>query len=95
MTARRAYPRSCFWPRCTRTVPANRLGCRPHWYALPKVLRDRIWATFVPGQTAATSSPEYREALREVLTWARCRQGQKDAAAERAAAAQRRQVPLF
>jgi len=89
------YPRSCFWPRCTRTVPASRLGCRPHWYALPKVLRDRIWEHYVPGQNALTCSQEYREVLCEVLAWARERQAEKDTEAERIAALQRRQVPLF
>ena len=25
-------------------------GCRPHWYKLPKTLRAKVWATYVPGQ---------------------------------------------
>jgi hypothetical protein len=59
------------------------------------VLRDRIWEHYRPGQTALTCSQEYREALCEVLAWARERQAAKDTEAERTAALQRRQVPLF
>jgi hypothetical protein len=90
-----AYPRSCFWPRCTVIVPADRLGCRGHWYALPKALRDRIWAHFVPGQDAATCSQDYAEALCEVLAWARERQLEQDRAAERLADMQCRQGSLW
>jgi len=24
--------------------------CKKHWYMVPKVLRDRVWDTYVPGQ---------------------------------------------
>jgi hypothetical protein len=95
MATRSAYPRSCFWPRCTRIVSSDRLGCRGHWYALPKALRDRILEHYRPGQNALTCSQEYREALCEVLAWARERQAEKDTEAERIAATQRLQVPLF
>lgn len=98
MTRRAAMPaelRSCFWPRCDRRIPPSRLGCRGHWYALPAQLRARIWALYVPGQTAATASSEYIEVLKEVLDWATIRQAQKDAEALRRADMQRRQVPLF
>ena len=90
-----ATRRACFWPQCDRVVPASRLGCRGHWYALPAQLRARIWEHYVPGQTAATASPEYIEALKDVLDWAVVRQAQKDAEAARLADMQRRQVPLF
>ncbi len=80
-----AYPRSCAWPRCKRVVPSSRLMCRGHWLALPRALRDRIWAHFVPGQDAVTCSQEYAEALCEVLAWARERQLEQDRAAERLA----------
>jgi hypothetical protein len=45
--------------------------CRTHWYRLPAALRSRIWDTYRPGQTAATASPEYLEALGEALNFAR------------------------
>ena len=89
------YPRSCAWPRCELLVPNSRLMCPPHWSALPKVLQDRIWEHYRPGQTAATCSQEYREALCEVLAWARDRQLEQDRAAERLTDMQSRQGRLW
>jgi hypothetical protein len=45
--------------------------CRSHWFQLPADLRSRIWDTYRAGQTAATASPEYLAALRDVLDYAR------------------------
>jgi hypothetical protein len=45
--------------------------CRTHWYRLPARIRSRILDTYWPGQTAATASPEYLDALREALEFAR------------------------
>jgi hypothetical protein len=44
--------------------------CRAHWYRLPAAIRSRIWDTYRPGQTIATASPEYLEALRDALAFA-------------------------
>ena len=49
--------------------------CREHWYALPFAIRERILATFRPGQTALTASPEDREALRDALRYAASQEG--------------------
>jgi hypothetical protein len=24
--------------------------CKPHWFTLPKQMRDELWAAYVPGQ---------------------------------------------
>jgi hypothetical protein len=64
----------CAWPRCPRRVRAGYLMCAPHWYRLPAGLRARIWATYRPGQTAATASPEYLDALSEALGYATARE---------------------
>jgi hypothetical protein len=62
----------CFWPECPSMVPTSMLGCRSHWYALPKPIRDRIWATYSPGQESrGDQSPEYMEALQDVMRWAK------------------------
>jgi hypothetical protein len=45
--------------------------CRTHWYRLPAALRERIWATYRRGQTLATASPEYLDALDDALDYAR------------------------
>jgi hypothetical protein len=36
---------TCHWPDCRKEVPPAMWGCKQHWFALPKPLRDRIWAT--------------------------------------------------
>jgi len=45
-------------------------GCRPHWYSLPKYLRDKIWNTYQIGQEInMTPSKEYLTVAREVEQW--------------------------
>jgi hypothetical protein len=50
---------------CEDRVPLNRLMCRPHWYQVPKHLRDLIWATW--GGGAGILDPEYRQAVRDAI----------------------------
>jgi hypothetical protein len=45
-------------------------GCWLHWLKLPKRLRNRIWATYCPGQEITkTPSESYIEAARAVQQW--------------------------
>jgi hypothetical protein len=45
-------------------------GCRSHWYALPRELRDKIWTAYRPGQEIdKRPSPEYIAIAREVQEW--------------------------
>ncbi|WP_374374417.1 hypothetical protein [Dongia sp.] len=61
---------TCHWPSCGKTVPPKLWGCKAHWYALPKPLRDRIWATYRPGQEITkTPSADYVQAAEEVRAW--------------------------
>ena len=85
----------CAWPGCGVTVKRGQLCCAPHWYRVPKRLRDAIWLHYVPRQTALTCSPEYRDALHEVLDYARQVNAEAEAAAEREADLRRRQAVLF
>jgi len=73
MTAARRPGRShsCPWPGCPQLTRASYLMCRAHWYALPFAIRERILATYRPGQTVLTASPEYLEALHDALAYAR------------------------
>jgi len=64
-------PHPCPWPRCRKHTRAAYLMCRTHWYRLPATLRARILDTYRPGQTTLTASPEYLDALREALAYAR------------------------
>jgi hypothetical protein len=45
-------------------------GCKDHWFTLPKFLRDRIWATYRPGQEVRKDpSLEYIVAAQFVQWW--------------------------
>lgn len=60
----------CHWPGCERQVPPAMWGCKPHWYALPAILRARIWATYEPGQEVSmTPSDDYMKAAQAVQDW--------------------------
>lgn len=60
----------CHWLGCTVAVPPKLWGCKSHWFALPKHLRDRIWATYEPGQEITkTPSDEYIAAAIAVREW--------------------------
>ena len=62
----------CHWRGCDKQVPPAMWGCREHWYALPKHLRDRIWQAYRPGQEATlTPSREYLTVAQEVDAWIR------------------------
>lgn len=61
---------TCHWPGCGKQVPPAMWGCRSHWFALPKHLRDAIWRTYSPGQEESGSVSEaYFDAAREAQTW--------------------------
>ncbi len=38
--------RQCANPNCTVKVQPNIYACKPHWFELPKALRDKIWAAY-------------------------------------------------
>lgn len=66
----------CHWPGCTAQVPPAMWGCKPHWFRLPKHLRDKIWATYRPGQERTmTPSREYLAAADEVQQWVASQMG--------------------
>lgn len=61
---------TCHWPGCNKEVPPAMWGCKPHWFALPKYLRDKIWATYRKGQEVdKIPSAEYIVAATEVRDW--------------------------
>lgn len=77
-TSKAAYVKSqgqtrshhCHWTGCTRQVPPAMWGCRTHWFQLPAAIRNRIWASFKPGQEVnGTPSRAYVEAAREAQEW--------------------------
>lgn len=67
----------CHWTGCGKMVPPALWGCKAHWFALPKGLRDRIWATYRAGQERdGRPSPEYLAAADEVQRWIKVRGAQ-------------------
>ena len=83
MTDKREYVKSqtqtrahvCHWSGCGKQVPPAMWGCKAHWFALPKSLRDRIWATYRPGQEISmTPSAEYLAAAQAVQDWIAAKQ---------------------
>ena len=85
----------CAWPGCNTSTSGARLCCPHHWRRLPKRLRDAILLHYRPGQTALTCTPEYRDALHEVLDFARRVNAEAEAVAEREAGLWRRQGTLW
>lgn len=60
----------CHWPGCGKQVPPAMWGCKAHWFTLPKLLRDRIWQTYRPGQEIdMRPSNAYLEVAKEVQRW--------------------------
>ncbi len=60
----------CHWPGCDKQVKPSVWGCYEHWMKLPYALRQKIWATFRPGQEKNWSpSREYVAVAREVQNW--------------------------
>lgn len=41
---------TCHATGCNVAVPPEMWGCRKHWFMVPKLVRDRIWATYRRGQ---------------------------------------------
>lgn len=61
---------TCHWYGCTKEVPPAMWGCKQHWFTLPKSLRDRIWATYVPGQEIRKDPSEsYMRVIGQVDEW--------------------------
>lgn len=70
MRAGQTRDHHCHWPGCGKQVPPARWGCLTHWRALPKRLRDRIWATYRPGQESDLNpSAAYLSVARDVQAW--------------------------
>jgi hypothetical protein len=82
----RTVTHTCHWPGCTKPVPPAMWGCKPHWFQLPKRLRDAIWAAYVPGQEITkTPSPEYIAVAQQVQIYCQAFEFGKKKMAELAA----------
>jgi len=60
----------CHATGCTVRTPPAIFCCRKHWFSLPKAMRDRIWATYRPGQCDDWEiRHEYAEAARAAVRY--------------------------
>ena len=50
---------------CPQHVRIGMLMCRPHWYMVPRPLRDAVWAAWDDGYGAET--PEHRQAIHAAI----------------------------
>lgn len=61
---------TCQWPGCTKEVSPELWGCKPHWFSLPKGIRNKLNAHYVPGQEITkTPNAEYIAAALEAQDW--------------------------
>lgn len=59
---------TCHAIGCNTNVPPEMFMCKPHWFSLPQRLRNRIWATYRPGQCDDWQiTAEYRDAAKAAL----------------------------
>ena len=60
----------CHATGCQLHVPPTIFMCKPHWFKLPKRMRDAIWATYREGQCRDWKiTHEYAEAAKEAVTY--------------------------
>jgi len=60
----------CHAKNCKVQVPPSMFMCRDHWYMLPKVMRDILWALYSPGQEITkTPSQDYLEHAQECIDY--------------------------
>lgn len=70
---------TCHWTGCTKQCPPAMWGCKAHWFALPKHLRDKIWLNYRPGQEIRLNpSDAYLAAADEVQAWIKSQQKKED-----------------
>jgi len=68
----------CHATGCTKPVPPEMFMCRSHWCMLPKVMRDKIWQTYRPGQCDDWHiSHEYAEAARASVQYIAAKEGKE------------------
>jgi hypothetical protein len=61
---------TCHATGCKRLVPPKMFMCKPHWFRLPKSMRDEIWAVYVPGQEERKDpTEEYIEVAQRCVSY--------------------------
>lgn len=69
---------TCHATGCNVKVPPEMFMCKRHWFQLPKSLRDRVWATYRPGQCDDWQiSHEYAEAAKAAVIFVAEKEGKE------------------
>lgn len=69
---------TCHATDCKVEVPPELFMCKRHWFMLPKPLRNRIWATYRPGQCDDWKiSAAYADVAREAVCYIALREGKE------------------
>jgi hypothetical protein len=63
----------CPVPGCDEQIDRSRLMCRRDWYAIPRPLRDRVWATWRSGRDA--HGADHQQAVRMAIAESQARRG--------------------
>ena len=66
----------CHATGCEELLPPLMWGCRRHWLMVPKIIRDRIWETYVTGQCDDMNpSKEYCRAAKDAVVAVAAKEG--------------------
>lgn len=57
----------CPYPGCEIRVDYNMLGCKDHWFVLPRRLRNRIWKAWTAAQADGINMGDYLEVRAEAV----------------------------
>ena len=69
---------TCHATDCPQRVPPEMFMCKRHWFSLPKRMRDRIWATYRPGQCDDWNITQaYSDAAKEAVTFIATKEGKE------------------
>jgi hypothetical protein len=58
--------RRCYGPDCETQISEKLAFCRKHWYTLPKMWRDAIWASL---HKYGAGTVGHMETLKEAAAW--------------------------
>ncbi len=61
---------TCHAYKCSKPVPQILFMCKPHWFALPKEMRDKIYANYTKGQERSWAiTNKYADIAQECIKW--------------------------
>jgi hypothetical protein len=76
MTIAEIVDHRCHAEGCERQVPPAMFMCKPHWFAVPKPMRDDIWRLYRVGQeNDLKPSSEYLRAAAEAIRAVAAKEG--------------------